>query len=408
MRILILAHFYPPEMGGAAARLHGLARWLAHDGHDVTVITGFPNYPSGVIPAAYRRKFRVQETMDGVTVLRAWVYASPRRSAARRLANYISFVFSSAMVGLLAGRSYDIVLASSPPLFLGLSGLFLARLRRCPLVLDIRDLWPEVAVEAGEFAPDGLVTRLAQRLARFLYRHADHITPVTENKRKKLLAVGVPIGKTAVVTNGVDLDYVAAAKPGDKRAELGLEDKFVILYAGLIGIAQGVEIAIHAANCLRDDETIHFVIVGDGPRRDSLRQQVESLGLKNVTLIPRQPRAEIPLFLRTADVALVPLVSSNLDDAVPSKLLEAWAYGRPVILAAGGEAATIVQHSAGGLVVSPEEPDNLTDAILALKNDPDQLAQYAQNGRAYVQAHFDRRALAGQMGQVLERTLHSG
>lgn len=406
MRILMLAHFYPPEMGGAAARLHGLARWLAHDGHNVTVITGFPNYPAGIIPANYRGKFRVRETMDGVNVIRTWVYTSPRRSSVRRLANYLSFVFSSAAVGLLAGRSYDVVLASSPPLFLGLSGLFLARLRRVPFVLDIRDLWPEVAVEAGEFSPDGAVTKWMERLARFLYRYADFITPVTENKRKKLLAVGVMESKTAVITNGVDLDYVTSVNTDDKRSELNLEHKFVVLYAGLIGIAQGVEIAIHAANLLRDDNDVHFLIVGDGPRRDDLHRQVQELALSNVTMIPRQPREAIPAFLKTADVALVPLVSSNLDDAVPSKLLEAWAYGRPVILAAGGEASDLVRHSAGGMVVPPEEPDCLAEVILTMKNNPDQLAQYAGNGRTYVQQKFDRRLLASQMAQVLEKTIN--
>lgn len=406
MRILILAHFYPPEMGGAAARLHGLARWFVHDDHSVTVITGFPNYPAGIIPPDYRSKFRVRETLDGVDMIRTWVYASPRRSSVRRLANYLSFVFSSAVVGLLAGRSHDIVLVSSPPLFLGLSGLFLAWIRRIPFVLDIRDLWPEVAVEAGEFSPDSTVTKLMEGLARFLYRHADFITPVTENKRKKLLAAGVSASKTAVVTNGVDLDYVTASNTEDKRSELNLENKFVILYAGLIGIAQGVEIAIHAANQLQDYDDIHFLIVGDGPRRNKLYQQVQELALSNVTMSPRQPREAIPAFLRTADVALVPLVSSNLDDAVPSKLLEAWAYCRPVILAAGGEAADIVKQSDGGIVVSPEEPDSLAEAILSMKNDPYKPAKYAQNGLAYVQQKFDRRLLARQMAQILQQTIN--
>jgi glycosyltransferase involved in cell wall biosynthesis len=278
-------------------------------------------------------------------------------------------------------------------------------MRRIPFVFDIRDLWPEVAVEAGEFTPDGRVTKWMERLANFLYRRADFITPVTENKRKKLLAAGVPAAKTAVVTNGVDLDYVTMSNTGDKRSELSLENKFIVLYAGLIGIAQGVEIAIHAANNLRHHSDIHFVIVGDGPRRDQLRQQVSDLALRNVTMIPRQPREMIPAFLRTADVALVPLVSSNLDDAVPSKLLEAWAYGRPAILAAGGEAADIVRRSAGGVVVSPEEPDCLAESILTLKNDPDRLDRYARNGFEYVQQNFDRRLLARQMAQVLEKTV---
>ncbi|MBU0491224.1 MAG: glycosyltransferase family 4 protein [Chloroflexi bacterium] len=401
MRILVLAHFYPPEMGGAAARLHGLARWLVRYGHQVTVVTGLPNYPTGLVPAGYRGRWRVRETMDGVDVLRTWVYASSHRGSLRRLANYFSFVVSAIIAGLTTGRSYDVILASSPPLFIGLAGLALARMHRVPWVFDIRDLWPDVAVEAGEFAPDAAITRLGYGLARFLYRQSDHITPVTENKRQKLLTAGVPAAKLTIVPNGVDLDLVAPAD-GDKRAELGLTDQFVILYAGLIGIAQGVEVVVEAADRLRAHPNIHFLIVGDGVRREALAHRVAQLGLSNVTLLPRQPREQIPAFMAAANVCLVPLVSSKLEDAVPSKLLEAWAYGRPVILAAGGEAAGVVQQSGGGMVVPPEEPGRLADAVLALSQAPDQLARYAEQGHRYVRERLDRPTLAQQMEVVLQ------
>lgn len=404
MNILLLAHFYPPEMGGAGARLHGLARWLAAYGHRVTVITGFPNYPSGVIPERYHGKLRTVERMDGVDVIRTWVYASPQRGSLRRLANYFSFVGAATLAGLSAARRFDIVIASSPPLFLGLAGMALARWQRAPLVFDIRDLWPDVAVEAGEFAADAPITRLGEQLARFLYRHADHLTPVTENKRRKLIEGGVPPEKLTVVSNGVDLDLIPAAT-GDRRADLGLAGKFVVLYAGLIGIAQGVEIAVEAAEQLRAQPEIHFLIVGDGVRREALAARIAELGLTNVTLLPRQPREAIPAFMATADACLVPLVSSNLEDAVPSKLLEAWAYGKPAILAAGGEAAAIVRQSGGGVVVAPEEPQTLVDAVLALAAAPHQAAEYGRRGHAYVKHYLDRPNLARQMEDVLSATL---
>jgi glycosyltransferase involved in cell wall biosynthesis len=389
-------------MGGAAARLHGLARWLVKYGHQVTVITGFPNYPTGVILPSYRGKLRMREEIDGVDVLRTWVYASSHKGSFHRLANYFSFVASGTVAGLTAGRSYDVVLASSPPLFIGLAGAAVARSRRVPFVFDIRDIWPEVAVEAGAFAPDAPITRLGRSLAHFLYRKADHVTPVTENKRKKLAAAGVPAEKLTVVPNGVDLDQVEIVTDTHKRNELGLRGKFVILYAGLIGIAQGVEIAVEAADRLRDRQDIHFLIVGDGVQRDALARSVKELQLSNVTMLPRQPREEIPAFLAAADVCLVPLASSDLEDAVPSKLLEAWAYRRPVVLAADGEAATLVRESGGGMVVPPEEPEALAQAVLDLKNNPSQLGHHAQQGYRYVRKHFDRRMLARQMEQVLQ------
>ena len=403
MRILILAHFYPPEMGGAGARLHGLARWLVNNGNQVTVITGFPNYPSGNVSEEYRGKLRMRETIDGVDVIRTWIYASPHRKTTKRLANYLSFVASSIFAGLTANRSFDVIVSSSPPLFIGISGWILARLRHTPLVFDIRDLWPQVAIEAGELNPSSLTVRLMDRLAGFLYRCADHITPVTETKRHRLIALGVPAEKLTVVTNGVDLDLVATEQTNKKRAELGLEGKFVVLYAGLIGIAQGVEIMVDAAERLRDHPDVHFLIVGDGIRKAALVERITERALTNVTILPRQPSKAIPDFLVAADVSLVPLLNSGLEDAVPSKMLEAWANQRAVILAAGGEAAEVVRQSNGGVIVAPEVPEQLDRAILSLRDNPTQLAAFAQNGYEFVQQYFDRRALALQMEQVLQR-----
>lgn len=391
-------------MGGAAARLHGLARWLAHYGHEVTVVTPFPNYPSGNIPPQYRGKFRVNEEMDGVQIRRTWIYASPKKSSWRRIANYLSFAAAATVNGLAIGKNFDVVLASSPPLFIGLPGWIASRWHRIPFVFDIRDIWPEVAVEAGEFAPDGLITRLATWLARFLYRQATHITPVTEYKFKKLASADVAPHKMTVVTNGVDLDDVEKAKTIDLRPDLGIEDKFIVLYAGLLGIAQGVDIAIRAAERLREEKTIHFVIVGDGVKQAELSAQVQALGLTNITMLPRQPREKIPSFLKMADVCLVPLVSEQINDAVPSKLLEAWAYKRAVILAAGGESADIVRACTGGMVIEPGNDQKLAEVILTMQAQPEQLKQYAQNGFDMVSRYYDRRVLAEQMAQVLEKT----
>lgn len=400
LNILILAHFYPPEMGGAAARLHGLARWLAAFGHRVTVITGLPNYPSGQIFEGYRSRLRVRETMDDVDVLRTWVYASSHRSPLLRLANYLSFVVSSILSGLTAGARYEVILASAPPLFIGLSGWILARFRRIPWVFDIRDLWPDVAVDAGEFAPDAAITRWGYRLARFLYRRAGHITPVTENKRRKLLETGVPSDKMTVIPNGVDLD-LSASSDRDWRAELGLIGRFIVLYAGLIGIAQGVEGAIDAAVKLRDQPRYHFLIVGDGVRRAEVIRLVEIHHLTNVTILPAQLRQAIPSLLRAADVAWVPLVSNNLVDAVPSKLLEAWAYRRPVILSASGEAAHLVRQANGGVVIPVGQPDRFAEAVVELASNPELLHAYAEAGHLFVKGRFERKTLARQMEEVL-------
>lgn len=239
LAILVLSHYYPPEMGGAAARIHGLSRWLVNYGHDVTVITGFPNYPAGVIPHAYRRKVKLREEMEGMTVVRTWVHASSHRRSFGRLSNYLSFAVSSILTGITLRRRYDIVLASSPPLFIGVSGLVLSRIKRIPLVFDIRDLWPDVAVDSGAFRSTDLFIKIARKVARLLYRKASHLTPVTRKKCEKIISEGIDGEKITLVSNGVDLDRVSTKRARDWKRQFMPDGKFVIVYTGLIGIAQG-------------------------------------------------------------------------------------------------------------------------------------------------------------------------
>jgi colanic acid biosynthesis glycosyl transferase WcaI len=401
LRILFLAHYYPPEMGGAAARLHGLARWLALFGHEVTVITGKPNYPSGVIPPEYRGGRKSREEVEGVQVLRTWIYASSSRSSIHRLANYFSFVLSSIVRGITYRRRFDILVASSPPLFIGISGWILAKWYRIPWVLDVRDVWPEVAVEVGAFTADAAITKWGHRLAKFLYQRAAHITLVTENQHPKLLAAGVPPEKISLIPNGVDLDVFSQAPEVDWRGELGLEARLLVTYTGLMGIAQGVEIIVEVADRLRDRPDIHFLLVGDGVRRAEIVWQADLLNLENITFLPVQPRELVPSILRAGDVTWVPIATDRLLDARPSKMLEAWACRKAVILSASGEAADLVRESGGGVVVPPADPDRLVEAIVALQSNPQLLRSLGDNGYHFVEKRFQRQKLARQMEQIL-------
>ncbi|MEZ4706079.1 MAG: glycosyltransferase family 4 protein [Caldilineaceae bacterium] len=399
----MLAHFYPPEMGGAGARLHGLARWLTQYGHEVTVIAGFPNYPTGIIPEHYRGKLWAREEMDGVDVIRTWVYTSPKRSGFRRLINYFSFVATSSLAGILATKQFDVVLASSPPLFIGVAGVFLARLRRASLLFDVRDIWPELAVEAGEFKPDAPLVVWGERLERFLYRQANQITVVTRRKERKLLDKGVPAHKLHIVSNGVDLDVLQPKGLEDWRAKFNLGGKFVAAYAGLIGIFQGVDVIVNAAKLLKEQPHIHFLIVGEGIKRAELEADAAKHNLTNVTFVPPQPREAIPDILSAADVALAPLVNEQLVDAVPSKLLEAWGCRRPVVLMAGGEARRLMEESGGGRVIAPGSASALAATLTELAaSDPADLDRCAERGYAYVAENFDRPKLARQMETVLQ------
>jgi len=403
LRILFLTHFYPPEMGAAAARLHGLARWLVKGGHQVTALTGFPNYPTGNIPKEYKRRIVASEKLNGVNVLRTWVFATSHRSSIRRLLNYFSFVVSAIITGISLKNSFDVILVSSPPLFVGVAGNFLSKVFKIPFVLDLRDLWPEVAIEAGAFTEKNLLIKWSRLLADFIYRRAAHLTPVTESKRERLISRNVEKERMTVITNGVDFDRLDKSWKYDWRVELGNTGKFVVTYTGLIGIAQGIGVAVEAAELVKDNPNIHFLIVGEGVERDDLIDRVQQLQLTNITFVPLQPRAAIPSLIAASDVALVPLVSRELQDAVPSKLLEAWACQKAVILAAEGEAAELVRTSRGGIVISPNNPHELAEAVNSLCQDQNLIDQYAEAGYLFVRERFDRRRAALEMENVLKR-----
>lgn len=401
VRILFLSHFYPPEMGGAASRISGLAKWLVKFGHDITIITGYPNYPTGKIYPEYRNKKNKIEFIDGVKILRSKVLPVSYQSVLVRLLNYFTLFFTALWNGIRKRNNFDIIIASSPPLTIGILGLILSKIYKIPWIFDIRDIWPDVAVEAGMLKENGRIHKLSKKLADYLYKQATHITPVTERKLTKIEKIGIPISKISIVSNGVDFDLISEMQRKDWRGEHGLENKFILSYAGLIGIAQGVNVIIETAIRFKKENYIHFLIVGEGVEKQKLQNRVKSLKLNNITFLPNQPKEVIPSLLSTSDIALIPLVSDKLLDAVPSKLLEAWACKLPVILIAGGEAADIVSKAQGGLIVNSNDVDGIMTAIIKLKNSPELMKKYAENGFEYVSKHFDRESLARAMEKVI-------
>jgi len=398
LKILFLTHFFPPEMGAAASRMHGLARWLDEWGHDITILTGFPNYPTGIIPEKYKMRFIVNDKIESVNVIRTWVYATSHQSSVKRIINYFSFVFSAIITGIIIRKRYDIIFVSSPPLFIGIAGYILSKLNKVPFVFDLRDLWPDVAVETGTFSEKSIFIKWSRRLADWLYKSATHLTPVTDSKYERLKSNNINADKLTVVTNGVDLDRQNINLDENWRKKLDISKKFIITYTGLIGVAQGIEIAVDAANLLRKNSSVHFVIVGEGVDRKKLIDKANKLKLSNITFVPRQPRESIPSLIASSDIALVPLVSGALKDAVPSKLFEAWAFQKAVILAAEGESAEIVQKSGGGLVISPGNHHELAKAVTSLYQDQEQLSKYAEAGYKFVNEQYDRK----QAAQILE------
>jgi glycosyltransferase involved in cell wall biosynthesis len=404
MRILYLSQYFPPEAGATQTRAFEMGRNLVRMGHSVTMIGEVPNHPSGIIPKEYQGKLYERSELEGMDVIRVWVKASPVKNFRNRVLFYISYMINATLAGLLLARGrYDLLIASSPPLFVGGAALILSALRRIPFVFEVRDLWPESAIALGELTNPRAIA-LATWLEEKCYQKSRKIIVVTNGIQERLLERGIPSAKIAVVPNGANVDLFQFSLPARQqvRNQLGLGDKFVPVYAGIHGIAQGLEIVVEAARLLQGEPDVHFVLIGDGPQKAEIARLVRSYGLENISLLPELPREAIPGHLSAADIALIPLRKLELfKGALPSKLFDAWACERPVLLSVDGEARQILESANGGVFVPPEDVRALANAILELKRDPDKRESMGKRGRLFTERHYSRETLAYRLFEVI-------
>jgi glycosyltransferase involved in cell wall biosynthesis len=411
MRILYLSQYFPPEAGATQTRAYEMATGLIRAGHQVTMLTEIPNHPQGIVHPAYRGKLWVREALDGldsasaIDVLHVWVKASPVKTMRTRLAFYLSYMVNATLAGLLLRHRYDVIYATSPPLFVGGAALALSHLRRTPLVFEVRDLWPESAVALGELKNLRFI-RWATWLEEACYRRARHIVVVTQGIYDRLVARQIPEQKLSLIPNGANIDlFHAQPETGAAvRQELGLGDRFLVVYAGIHGIAQGLETVLQAAQRLEDmgASDIHFLMVGDGPCKADLLRLKSEMALSNVTMLDAQPREIIPAYLSAADVALVPLRKLELfKGALPSKIFDAWACECPIVLSMEGEARRVLERAQAGVYVEPESPQSLAEAVQALSKDRARCRNYGKSGRWFVEAHYSRQAQARRLADLL-------
>jgi colanic acid biosynthesis glycosyl transferase WcaI len=410
MRILYLSQYFPPEAGATQTRAYEMARNLLRLGHAVTMIAEVPNHPSGIIPPAYRGKLVERSQLEGIEVIRVWVKASPIKSFRNRMLFYLSYMAGASLAGLLLAHGrYDLIYASSPPLFVGAAALALSALRRIPMLFEVRDLWPESAVALGELSNPRAVA-WATRLEEACYRRARVIIVVTEGIRRRLLQRGLVGDKVHLIPNGANVDLFHF-DPGARRRvrqELSLGEKFVAIYAGIHGVAQGLETMVEAARRLQADSQIHFLLVGDGPKKAELVELVRQYKLANVTLLDEQPRPAIPALLSAADAAVIPLRKLEIfKGALPSKMFDSWACERPVLLSVDGEARQVMEAARGGVFVEPEDPQALAQAILELRRQPELRQQMGSRGRSFTERHYSRRAQAEQLAGIMQAVLKS-
>jgi hypothetical protein len=394
MRILVLSDNFVPEQNASALRTFEHCRRWVEQGATVTVITTVPNFPTGIIQAPYRNRLRQRETIDGIEVIRVWSFLAPNKDVVLRGLDFLSFAIGAFLAGLF--QKADVILATSPQLLTGLAGRLLARVKAKPWIFEVRDLWPESIVTLGVLK-QGRIIRLLEKLEIGLYGSATRIVTISEPMRERIAARGVPAEKIAVVSNGAD---PARLQGGEKREQLAAQWKplgrFVVGYIGTHGMAQGLEVVVSAAEILRETN-VHFLFVGEGVRRRELEALAQRLGLVNTTFLGMVSTSDAIDYLALSDVVVVPLKrTATFESALPSKVFETAAVGRPMIVSAHGHVADVVQHYDAGIVVEPGDPAQLAAAILQLRDDDD-LRSRLRAGCKKLARDFSRERLADLM-----------
>lgn len=406
MKILYVSQYFPPEMGAPAARVYELSRAWAALGHDVTVLTGFPNHPTGVIPAEYRGEYLRREIVDGIKVVRVPIYAAANKGLLKRSLNYASFSASATLLGPAVTSRPDVLIATSPQFMCGVAGRLVAWGKRVPFVFEVRDLWPRSIVEVGAMKANSPAVKVLELLEWALYKTADHIVAVTESFVDEIAATGVSKDKISVVTNGVDLELFQPGERASAREALGLpSDKFIATYVGTHGMAHGLDLVLDAAQAL-SAKPIHFLLVGEGAEKAALKQRAQTQGINNVTFWDQRPRTEVAKILNASDLCLVLLRDKGLfRTVIPSKIFEFMGAGRPILTTVDGESRTIIETAGAGVFSSPGDANALVATLEALLG-PDagqRLEAMGRSGRGYVEAHYSRPALAARYLEVLQR-----
>ena len=407
MHILFLSHYFVPENNAPAARVHGMAKEWARLGHRVTVLTGAPNVPAGVVYEGYRNRLYQEEWIEGIRTARVWTYLAANRGRVRRGLNFLSYMAAAGAAGSALRPRADVVIATSPQFFAGWAGVPVSRAHGAPLVLEIRDIWPDSITAVGALK-EGRVVRALEGLERALYDAADHIVAVGEGYRQNMIRKGVPAAKIDVVTNGVDADLFTP-RPADAalRERLGFAPHtFVVTFAGTIGMASGLDVALGAARRLKEQgrDDVAFLLIGDGAVRAELEEQARAQGLENVVFTGLVARAELPGYLASSDACLVHFRKQELFSTIlPSKLFEDAAMEKPILLGFEGDARALLGEADCGLAFEPDNDAELAAAAVKLADDREECARLGANGRRYVLEHFDRRTLAHDYLEILER-----
>ncbi len=408
MRILFLTDNFPPEGNAPATRTYEHAIEWVNSGHQVTVITCAPNFPEGVVYKGYKNKWYQVEEIDGVRVVRVKTYITANSGFVKRTLDYMSFMVSSFIAGLFQRRP-DIIIGTSPQFFTVCSAWMLSLFRRRPFVFELRDLWPASIRVVGAMK-DSRFIRALEHLEMFLYRRAAVIVSVTNAFKTELIERGIESDKIEVVINGVDLDrYSPREKDQELIREYHLDDKFVVGYIGTHGMAHALHIVLEAADKIRDHKNIVFLFVGGGAYREELVSKSKSMKLENVCFIERQPKEMMARIWSLCNASLIQLRNDPLfKSVIPSKIFESMGMGLPILLSLPeGEASHIIHETGSGIIIPPEQPKLLAEAVVSLYENTDRCSALA-NASASAASSYSRLQQANKMLEVLNDVANDG
>lgn len=409
MRILFFTHYFPPECNAPAWRVLEMCKRWVKAGHNVHVITCAPNVPNGIVYDGYKNRLIQREVINGIKTTRVWTYIAANSGTNKRIINYLSYLFSASIAALFDTKP-DVVIATSPQFFCGWAGVIFSRLRRVPLILEIRDIWPDsiIAVEAMR---NKRILHFIRWLEKKIYAAAHHIVTVGESYKQKLYEKGVRVKDVSVVPNGVDPKVFHPQQSDDDiRQRYHLDRQFICSYVGTIGMACGLDIVLRAAKRLinKNPDRIKFLLVGDGAIKNELEKRAAFEKLHNVIFTGKQDKQMVPRFLSISDACLVHLKKADLFKTVlPSKIFEAAAMARPIILGVEGFAADLLKQANAGISIEPENDEQLVAAVEMLYRNPNLRHSLGQAGRKYVANCYNYDNLAKDYLTIISNVCNS-
>jgi len=399
MKILFITDNFPPEVNAPATRTYEHCQEWIKKGIEVTVITCVPNFPHGKVYSGYKNRLYQKENIDGIEVIRVWSYMSLNVGFIKRILDYSSFAFSSFLVGVF--QKTDIIVATSPHFFTTWSAYALSKLKRKPWVFELRDIWPESIQSVGAIKHKKILDFL-EKIELGLYRDSDRVIAVTDSFKSNLISRGINTNNISVVTNGSNIELFSIKdKNQELIKELNLEDKFIVGYIGTHGMAHSLDFIVQSISKI-DDNSIHFLFIGNGAMKETIVQLASELNIKNITFLDSISKEEVPKYLSIVDVSLAPLKKSNtFKSVIPSKIFEASAMKKPTLLGVEGEAQKIIEKYGAGICFEPENEQDFISKVYELKNNK-LLYSSCQEGCSKLAFDFDRKILANKMLEILQ------